>query len=367
MLKQLQLTNFTQFKQAHFEFSKGLNLIIGENGLGKTHLLKLGYLTCGLWYTEVKDRLGVNQSNVEVRVAERLTNLFKAEKLGNLSSAENKESTVVEALVVGSIPTVRFTTLGGDAAEALQDDINWAFQFSHDSENNITIEDLPKRLAADAIYGRAIYLPSKEMLSFFEGFIALYQKRELAFDETFYDLAINLSLPALKERPEIINKLLADLSAAVGGEVMLKGGRFYIATAEKTREVTLLAEGLRKLATVMQLLSNGSLATGDTLFWDEPEANLNPKLIKLVAALMHTLSENGIQVIAATHSYFLLKELDLLSKRGQIEPCYITLMMDNNTLVIEQESQLNQLDNIVALDEELSQYDREMELSHARG
>lgn len=28
MLKQLQLTNFTQFKQAHFEFSKGLNLII---------------------------------------------------------------------------------------------------------------------------------------------------------------------------------------------------------------------------------------------------------------------------------------------------------------------------------------------------
>ena len=149
---------------------------------------------------------------------------------------------------------------------------------------------------------------------------------------------------------------------------MLKSGRFYIATAEKDREVTLLAEGLRKLATVMQLLSNGSLAEGDTLFWDEPEANLNPKLIKLVAALMHTLSENGIQVIAATHSYFLLKELDLLSRRdGEIEPRYISLAMDNDTLIIEQENQLNQLDNIVALDEELSQYDREMELSHARG
>lgn len=117
----------------------------------------------------------------------------------------------------------------------------------------------------------------------------------------------------------------------------------------------------------MQLLSNGSLAVGDTVFWDEPEANLNPKLIKLVAVLMHTLSENGIQVIAATHSYFLLKELDLLSKRGQIEPRYITLMMDDDTLIIEQESRLNQLDNIVALDEELSQYDREMELSYARG
>ena len=245
--------------------------------------------------------------------------------------------------------------------------MRWSFQFSNRSETNVVIDDFPKELIVNAAYGRAIYLPSKEMLSFFEGFIALYQTHALAFDETFYDLAINLSLPALKERPELVTKLLADLSAAVGGEVILKGGRFYIASAGKNREVTLLAEGLRKLATVMQLLSNGSLATGDTLFWDEPEANLNPKLIKLVAALMHTLSENGIQVIAATHSYFLLKELDLLSKRGQIEPRYITLMMDNDTLIIEQESQLNQLDNIVALDEELSQYDREMELSHARG
>ena len=47
-------------------------------------------------------------------------------------------------------------------------------------------------------YGRAVYLPSKRDALVFDGFIALYQKRELAFDETFYDLAINLSLPALK-------------------------------------------------------------------------------------------------------------------------------------------------------------------------
>lgn len=357
MLKQLQLTNFTQFKQAKFEFSTGLNLIIGENGLGKTHLLKLGYLACK---AANPDNIKVFYSNEDMlgnQIAGNLINLFKAERMGNLSCSVDKEKTIIEA---GIIPfELEFTASN-------LNEVNWSFWFSKYSENYAGITKMPEFKNQE--YGRAVYLPSKEMLSFFDGFIALYQKRELAFDETFYDLAINLSLPALKERPEIINKLLADLSAAVGGEVMLKGGRFYIATAEKTREVTLLAEGLRKLATVMQLLSNGSLATGDTLFWDEPEANLNPKLIKLVAALMHTLSENGIQVIAATHSYFLLKELDLLSRRdGKIEPRYISLAMNNDTLIIEQENQLNQLDNIVALDEELSQYDREMELSHARG
>ncbi len=367
MLKQLQLTNFTQFKQADFEFSKGLNLIIGENGLGKTHLLKLGYLACRVSHDESKKR-SIVENNAANKVAGHLIDLFKAERLGNLSSASDDEQTRVQTQVTGSIPTVSITLPDEMPLGPMQDTMDWSFGFSANSENYVAIHELPEVRSDNAKYGRAIYLPSKEMLSFFEGFIALYQTHVLAFDETFYDLAINLSLPALKERPELVTTLLASLSAAVGGEVILKGGRFYIATAEKNREVTLLAEGLRKLATVMQLLSNGSLATGDTLFWDEPEANLNPKLIKLVAALMHTLSENGIQVIAATHSYFLLKELDLLSKRdGKIEPRYITLMMDNDTLVIEQESQLNQLDNIVALDEELSQYDREMELNHARG
>jgi AAA15 family ATPase/GTPase len=357
MLKQLQLTNFTQFKQADFEFSEGLNLIIGENGLGKTHLLKLGYLVCKVTSYSSTQKNSLNADMLSINVAGHLMELFKAEKIGNLSCSAGKKNTIIEAQVV---------SFEEKSTISKKNEANWSFGFSASSETYAGITKMPDFQNQE--YGRTVYLPSKEMLSFFEGFIALYQKRELAFDETFYDLAINLSLPALKERPEIINKLLADLSAAVGGEVMLKGGRFYIATAEKNREVTLLAEGLRKLATVMQLLSNGSLATGDTLFWDEPEANLNPKLIKLIAFLMHTLSENGIQVIAATHSYFLLKELDLLSRRdGKIEPRYISLIMDNDTLVIEQESQLNQLDNIVALDEELSQYDREMELSHARG
>jgi recombinational DNA repair ATPase RecF len=51
MIKHLSLRNFTVFKTAELEFSPGLNIIIGENGTGKTHLLKMGYLLSNAWFT----------------------------------------------------------------------------------------------------------------------------------------------------------------------------------------------------------------------------------------------------------------------------------------------------------------------------
>jgi hypothetical protein len=38
-----------------------------------------------------------------------------------------------------------------------------------------------------------IFLPSREALAMYEGFIAAYQARELSFDETYFDLAVSLS------------------------------------------------------------------------------------------------------------------------------------------------------------------------------
>lgn len=40
MLETLRLRNFTAFPVADLKFGKHLNIIVGENGLGKTHLLK---------------------------------------------------------------------------------------------------------------------------------------------------------------------------------------------------------------------------------------------------------------------------------------------------------------------------------------
>ena len=43
MLKRLHLQNFTVFADADFAFGPGLNVIVGTNGTGKSHVLKVGY------------------------------------------------------------------------------------------------------------------------------------------------------------------------------------------------------------------------------------------------------------------------------------------------------------------------------------
>ena len=49
MLKKLSLENFTTFQHAEFNFAKGINIIIGENSSGKSHVLKLAYSVATIW------------------------------------------------------------------------------------------------------------------------------------------------------------------------------------------------------------------------------------------------------------------------------------------------------------------------------
>lgn len=58
MIKHLALHNFTVFKDADLQFSPGLNVIIGENGTGKTHLLKIAYLLSNAWSNLSKEPNG---------------------------------------------------------------------------------------------------------------------------------------------------------------------------------------------------------------------------------------------------------------------------------------------------------------------
>ena len=73
----------------------------------------------------------------------------------------------------------------------------------------------------------------------------------------------------------------------------------------------MLAEGWRKLGLLWLLIRNGTLQNGSVLFWDEPEANLNPKMFKTVMSVLLELQRAGVQVFFATHDYVMLKELDL--------------------------------------------------------
>ena len=45
-LTKIAAENFTVFEDIKIPFCEGLNVLVGENGVGKTHIMKLAYAAC---------------------------------------------------------------------------------------------------------------------------------------------------------------------------------------------------------------------------------------------------------------------------------------------------------------------------------
>lgn len=124
-----------------------------------------------------------------------------------------------------------------------------------------------------------------------------------------------LGLPYTKgPRDEFSSTLLDDIERAIGGTIHLdpSGKAFHLIVndAEKQKgnmEIELVAEGWRKLGMLTQVILNRALRNQGYLFWDEPEANLNPKLIRILADVIFRLateSKSKAQIFVTTHSLF---------------------------------------------------------------
>lgn len=361
MIDKLKLKNFTVFRDAEIEFVPGLNVVIGENGTGKTHLLKLSYIFVNA-YHDLINEVHRDSSSIERYIYDRFDRVFMYDKVSSLLSAGCDQKGSVFAVVSECLPEVESKPAGW---EILLENNKLVLSHECIKEQSFNHISPPKRRK----YGKGCFLPSKEILSIFEGFIHALIYREFQFDDTYKDLAIKLAANKLKNPPAFLENDLQLLRADVGGVLRKEGEKFYLDNFEgRQREITLEAEGVRKIATLMHLLENGGLEEGDTLIWDEPESNMNPRLLKDIAVALFYLAKNRIQVIVATHSYFLLKEIDLLSRRLEAPPelKFIGLSKSANGVQVEQVRQLHELTTIVSLDEELALYDREQELFYAK-
>jgi wobble nucleotide-excising tRNase len=209
-----------------------------------------------------------------------------------------------------------------------------------------------------------LFFPAKEVLSIYPGFITSYEDREVAFDETYYDLckALNRFLLRGKRRSEIAD-WITPLESHIPGKLILEVNRFYLQLSEQEkREIPLVAEGIRKIAMLNYLILNGSLTKGSTLFWDEPEANLNAKLqVKLVDSLVQ-LANAGVQIVLTVHDLFLMKELSLRIEAGETKAYFFELLQEDANIRVVQGEKLDDLLTIVALEAALEQYDREQEV-----
>lgn len=278
-VRRLRLSEFSAFKSADLEFVDGLNVFLGANGTGKTHILKVIYSL-------------LEASRTETPLREKLAGVFKPDdrQIGRLTRRVHGLNTA----------KVILTTDEGRLSFGLH-----------------TKGTLKHSLRRWQNQERAVFLPSREVLALYEGFIAAYRDRELSFDETYFDACVALNANPIKgPRKDHVESMLQTLREALGGHVELSGNRFYVKFhGDRARmEAHLVAEGLRKVASLERLLLNGSLTKHGFLFWDEPEANLNPRLTVVIADLLGALASIGVQVFITTHDFLLARRLSVKSE-----------------------------------------------------
>lgn len=225
----------------------------------------------------------------------------------------------------------------------------------------------PEAAAQNALLWQQVFIPSKEMVSLFKGLIALFEKfRDFPLDDTYRDLAVAMSTLAPRQPSRLLLEVVEPMRQQLGGQLRLQDDELVFERDDGSILLSqLLAEGHRKLAMLVYLIRNGVIERGSTLYWDEPEANLNPAALRLLASALHQLSMRSVQVLLATHSLFLLREFEILQmqlkSRAEPKPRYFGLGAKRGVVQVTQGDDVADIDPLVLLDESLQQSDRFLE------
>lgn len=339
MIRSAKFKNFTTLPNVELTFASGLNVLVAENGFGKTHLLKALY--CLLKVNGGKE---LSKAGLERLYAEKLIRVFRPESLGRLVKRKQGRERCELGIVM-------------DQAEQ-----SCSISFATQASLAVQVDKVP----TVALDKSPVFLPTRELLTLCPWFGPLYDNFDVPFEEVWRDTVSLLGSPTLRgPRADKVAEFLAPLESAMDGKVLVddKTGKFYLQIdGEGKMEIPLVAEGLRKVAMLARLISTGVLLKQGYLFWDEPETNLNPKLIKVIAECIMHLCAQGIQVFIASHSLFLLRELEMLSEKktfAKVKQRWFALKLNTEGGVeIEQGNQVDDLHTLVVLDEELQQSDR---------
>jgi ABC-type hemin transport system ATPase subunit len=342
----ITLQSFSVFEHATLKFCPGVNVLIGTNATGKSHLMKVMYSMM-----KASEQAVWNSDNValkyQIKLPEKLAKVFRpqAGSLGRLvKRGVGRRSGGVNRSFGTNVGSLRFTatTVGKLSAQRRGQSVTKAEP--------------------------SLFIPSREVLSFHSSLIAAIKRSEIIVDETYVDLANALDAATLLgPRGAKAHLLVQDIEKVLGGTVyQAPDGSLHLKNKHGDFEPHLLSEGWRKLASLCRLILNGSLMANGFLFWDEPEANLNPEMIVMVAKMLRILANKGVQVFITTHDFLLTRHLALAADyQDQIpagERCPIQFFgfsRTNGSVEVSQSDSLQALPENRILQEFAALYDRE--------
>ena len=356
VIKNVSVKDFMLFDSIDIDFSPNINVISGENSTGKTALIKLLYaiskeisnfaaISDG-YKPKVKSLAGIHKNDIGGNIPKKLTAVFGIKDLPDLSSLVRLRSSGEMQVTVdyGMTDKIKFTV----SSEP--------FSF------NMVSRSIPPEKED------IVYIPPKEMISATENFASLYEEYHISFDETYYDLCRLLNRPQKKRLEEGMQAVSDNLENLIKGKVVQKNNLFFL-DINDVGEVPmgLIAEGYRKISTLLHLISTGTLTKGSILFWDEPETNMNPRMIKPLAEALLEIANAGVQIFTTTHDYFLQQYLNLAAVHpkknpGDLDIRFISLYREDGTIRHESESRVSYLEHNTIMEEYDNIFDEEQSL-----
>lgn len=294
MLNSVTLKNFGMLENVEWSNLGKINLIIGNNGCGKTFLLKALY--AAIRTLEEYKRGDDKRSESEI-LADKLYWTFQPEKIGDLVTKKAKM---------------------GLSCQLQVDNKNFSFGFGKETTKSISnLENnvLPRN-------SNSVFLPAKEVLSLHHIILkSREQDKIFGFDDTYFDLSKALRYPTKsgKNFKEFANSRQA-LENILGGKVEYdeKVERWQFKKGNQKYPIGITAEGIKKIAILDTLLGNRYLNTDSIVFIDELESALHPTAISQLLDIIAMLAEIGIQFFIASHSYFVIKKLFLIAQEKQL-------------------------------------------------
>jgi ABC-type Mn2+/Zn2+ transport system ATPase subunit len=303
-LTRIKIENFTVFEDITIPFSKGLNILVGENGMGKTHVMKLAYAAC-------------QSRKHDVSFSQKTTMLFRPDQsgIGRLVNRNKNGENTARVLVESDIAQIgmSFSTKTKKWDAEVKSEEKWEKQMSGTA---------------------SVFIPAKEILSNAWNLDAAVKMGNVEFDDTYLDIIAAAKIDISTDVDSVARKkYLKILQKISNGKVTVQDDRFYLKPGTQAKlEFNLVAEGIRKIALLWQLIKNGTLEKGSVLFWDEPEANINPKYIPVLAELLIMLEKEGVQIFVSTHDYFLSKYIEVKREKDS-DVQYISLYKDEKNQV----------------------------------
>ena len=296
----LILNHFMLFENAEFNWSKNINIICGENSTGKTTLLKVMYSILkplGKGHKEA-----VTKEIEEKMFVDKLQGVFRP-----------------DGMKIGRMVTRKQGSNRTDFSVLLEKNQRISIGFGNRQENHADISMEQLKTSGDF---DVIYIPTKEMISTTEHFVSLYEDYHLDFEEMYYDLAKLLDRPLSKgANTKEQNEVLKSFEEIMSGQIVQKDKKFYLKLKGKGEfEMGLLSDGYRKLSMIVYLILSGSLNKNTVLFWDEPETNMNPKMIRPIVQALVALAKMGVQIFVTTHDYFVQQEFNMLTVYPELNP-----------------------------------------------